>query len=315
MASVDPASETLDSTPSQGAAPVRPGMVGVWLAACRPKTLAAALAPILVGTAIAFRDDVHHVGAVVAALVAALLIQVGTNLANDVFDFEKGADTADRLGPVRVTQAGWLSPQRVRRGMLVTFGLALLPGLYLVYLGGWPILLIGVLSIASGIAYTGGPWPLGYNGLGDLFVFIFFGLVATAGTTYVQAGAFSGEALAAGVPLGLLAAAILVVNNLRDVHTDKKVGKRTLAVRFGARFARMEYAVLMGTALVMPLATWIAGMASAWILLTLATAPWVLTGIRRVYRLRGPALNPLLGYTSKVLLLYGILFAVGIAVS
>ena len=213
-----------------------------WLIASRPKTLPAATVPVIVGTAAAFKDNVFQFGPALAALLGALLIQIGANFANDVFDYKKGADTAERLGPTRVTQAGMLSPGQVYAGMVVVFGLATLIGVYLVLVAGWAVILIGVFSILAALAYTGGPFPLGYNGLGDIFVFIFFGLVAVCGTYFVQAGTLGALAWWGALPVGFLATAILVVNNLRDVKTDRIAGKKTLAVRFGESGARAEYA-------------------------------------------------------------------------
>ena len=208
----------------------------VWLLAARPATLPAAVVPVLVGTAAALHGGVQlQIGPFVAALVAALLIQIGTNFANDVFDFHKGADTAERLGPPRVTQSGLVPPEQVLIATFVTFGLAALVGVYLVLVGGWPILVVGVLSILAGLAYTGGPWPLGYHSLGDLFVFIFFGVVAVVGSAYLQTLTITPLAVWASFPVGLLVTAILVVNNLRDIDTDRQVGKKTLAVRLGRR--------------------------------------------------------------------------------
>jgi 1,4-dihydroxy-2-naphthoate octaprenyltransferase len=214
------------------AAPVRPLGWRVWLLAARPATLPAAVVPVLVGTAAAVGGGAApRPGPFVGALAAAVLIQVGTNLANDYFDYRKGADTIARLGPTRVTQSGLVAPSTVRAATALTFGLAALIGLYLVWVGGWPILVVGLLSILSGIAYTGGPWPLGYHGLGDLFVFVFFGVVAVTGSAYLQTGQLEPFALLASVPVGMLVTAILVVNNLRDVETDRAAGKRTLADR------------------------------------------------------------------------------------
>ncbi len=223
---------------------VSPGRA--WLLAARPATLPAAAVPVLVGTMAAASQGAPLRSLVFAVtLASALLIQVGTNFANDYSDFHRGADHEGRLGPVRVTQSGLLSQAAVRRGIVTAFGAAALLGLYLAWVGGWPIVIIGVLSILCGLAYTGGPWPFGYHGLGDLFVFIFFGLVAVSGSAYLQSGQWSRLALAAAVPIGLLVTDVLVVNNLRDIGTDAAAGKRTLAVRIGARGARVQYVVLM----------------------------------------------------------------------
>jgi 1,4-dihydroxy-2-naphthoate octaprenyltransferase len=207
---------------------------------------------VIVGTALAWRNGVFQPLPAVAALLGALLIQVSTNLANDYFDFVKGADTEERVGPVRVTQAGLLSPGAVRNGMLAALAASLLVGVYLVSVGGMPIVVIGVLSLLCAVAYTGGPYPLAYNGLGDLFVFVFFGLVAVAGTYYVQALAFSWEAVWAGVGVGAVSTAILVVNNLRDVETDTRAGKRTMAVRLGVPLTRAQYTLCWALAALVP---------------------------------------------------------------
>lgn len=284
----------------------------IWLLAARPKTLPAAAVPVIVGTAVALSERVFSPGPALAALLAALLIQIGTNLANDVFDFKKGADTTARLGPVRVTQAGLLSPGQVLAGMWFTFGLAALIGVYLVLEGGWPIVIIGLLSIAAGMAYTGGPFSLGYNGLGDLFVFIFFGLVAVGGTYYVQAGLVSPAAWAAAVPVGLLAAAILVVNNLRDIDTDRAAGKKTLAVRFGARGVQMEYTLLVVGAYACPLLMWLTGTSTVWVLLAWLSLPLTRPLFQLIWREKGRVLNQALAGTARLELVYGLLFSAGL---
>ncbi|MGM0556922.1 MAG: 1,4-dihydroxy-2-naphthoate polyprenyltransferase, partial [Myxococcota bacterium] len=212
-----------------------------WVMATRPKTLAAAAVPVAVGTGVAVSHDQFQWLPALVALLGAFLIQIGTNLANDYFDFQKGADNEDRLGPTRVVSSGLISAKAVRNAMILAFALAAAVGSYLIWLGGWPILVIGVLSIMSGIAYTGGPFPLGYNGLGDLFVFIFFGVVAVMGTYYVQALEWSLESFVASVPVGLLSVAILIVNNYRDIDTDRAAGKMTLAVRLGRSLTRVQY--------------------------------------------------------------------------
>lgn len=287
---------------------------GVWLLAARPATLTAAIAPVAVGCALAVRDGRFRALPAAATLLAALLIQIGTNFVNDVADFERGADTAERLGPVRVTQSGLISAAQVRLAALLTFAAAALLGLYLVAVGGWPILLIGAASILSGIAYTAGPWPLGYLGLGDVFVFVFFGVVAVTGTYYVQAGAFSATALALSVPVGSLATAILVVNNVRDADTDRAAGKRTLAVRFGPRFGRGEFFSLVGAAYLVPLLLWLVGAASAWIFLPWGTLPLGLRLIRGFAACStGPAFNDALRATAKLHGLFSLLLAAGVA--
>jgi 1,4-dihydroxy-2-naphthoate octaprenyltransferase len=291
----------------------QPGRAAAWLAAARPKTLTAALAPVMLGASVAwYESEAVRWLALAAAVFGSFAIQIGTNFANDVFDFEKGTDTAERLGPTRATQAGWIAPAAMRRAMWLTFALAVLSGIYLVAVGGWPIVVIGLLSIASGIAYTGGPWPLGYNGLGDLFVFVFFGLVATTGTTYVVSGEWSMLSLAAGALAGLPATAVLVVNNLRDRHTDVKTGKRTLAVRFGERFARTEYALLLwGSLALTPLLLLLGAPETTLVALIAAFPAW--KTYRRFQAADGAALNLLLGETARFLLVFAVLLSLGFA--
>ena len=291
-----------------------PNQFQIWLLAARPKTLPAAAVPVIVGTAVAISEGVFRAGPAFAALLGALLIQVGTNFANDVFDYKKGADTTERLGPTRVTQAGLLTSNQVLVGMWLTFGIAALIGLYLVLIGGWPIVVIGLLSIASGIAYTGGPFPLGYNGLGDLFVFIFFGLVAVCGTYYVQAGSISPAALWASIPTGLLATAILVVNNLRDIDTDRAVGKKTLAVRFGANGAKLEYTLLLALSYLIPIIMGLTGTSSYWVLLTWLSLLFVRPLLNLVFNEKGHPLNQALAGTARLELIYGILLSLGLII-
>jgi 1,4-dihydroxy-2-naphthoate polyprenyltransferase len=285
----------------------------IWLAASRPKTLAASVVPVLVGTAFAQHDGRLQPWAAAAALAGAVLIQVGTNLANDYHDHVRGADTPDRVGPARASASGWIAPKRVLAASLVAFALAAAAGLYLVALAGWPILVVGLLSIASGYAYTGGPYPLGYHGWGDAFVFVFFGLVAVAGTYFVQAGPASADVLVGAVPVGALATAILVVNNLRDLETDRRAGKRTLAVRLGPTGTRVEYAFLLAVAAAAPFLLLAMGHAPL-VLLPLVAAPWGAWLLRSVWRQRDPrALNPLLAATAQYLALVGLLLSAGVA--
>jgi 1,4-dihydroxy-2-naphthoate octaprenyltransferase len=282
------------------------------LLAIRVPTLPAAVVPVLVGAATAAAVGSFRLLPFLGAFVAALLIQIGTNLANDYFDYQKGADTSARLGPTRVTQSGLITPSTVRLGMLISFGLAALIGVYLVVVGGWPILAIGLLSIAAGILYTGGPWPFGYNGLGDLFVFVFFGLIAVAGTAYLHTGALLGAALINAVPVGMLVTAILVVNNLRDIETDRRANKRTLAVILGQRATRIEYALLVGGVYPLLLVSWLAGAASAWFWLPVLTLPLAVALIRLVWSSEGVALNAALKGTARLHLFFGLLFTVGL---
>jgi len=287
-----------------------PAGVRVWLLAARPGTLTAAVVPVLVGTAVAAAYGGFRALPALAALLTAVCIQIGTNFANDFHDFQRGADTHERVGPQRVTQSGLIAPRTVRAAALGTFGVALVIGIYLAVVGGWPILITGLASIAAGWAYTGGPWPFGYHGLGDLFVFVFFGLVATAGTTYVQLHAVPLPAWIAAVPVGALATAILVVNNLRDIATDARAGKRTLAVRLGPDATRVEYVVLLVLAFAAPFA--LLPFARPWVLLPLASFPLAAGPLRLVFRGQGAELNAALGATARLHLAYGALLALGL---
>jgi len=283
-----------------------------WLAAARPATLSAAVAPVLVGTALAAGEGEFRPLVFAATLAAALLIQTGTNLANDLFDYERGADNAGRLGPPRVTQSGLIPPEQVRAATYLSFGAAAAIGLYLVFVGGWPILAIGLTAIAAGLAYTGGPWPLGYHGLGDLFVFLFFGLASVTGTYYLQTEELSAAAFLAALPVGLTVTAILVVNNLRDIETDRRAGKMTLAVRLGDRATRWQYALLVGGAYVLLPSLVLAG-ASAWVWLPWLTLPLSLGLCRSVLAgAGGRALNPVLKQTARLHLALGSLLALGL---
>ncbi len=285
--------------------------VVIWWQATRPRTLSAAMAPVLVGTALAAHDGRFDLGAATLCLIFALLIQVGTNFANDYYDFIKGADTAARVGPTRAVAAGLVRPEVMRRAMVGVFAAAFFAGLGLVAWGGPWLIVIGVASIACGVAYTGGPFPLGYNGLGDVFVFIFFGLVAVGATYFVQAGRLTTEAVVAGVPIGLLAANILVVNNYRDVETDTVAGKRTLVVRLGRGASRAQFNASLFVALAIPIWFWARGF-SVWCLLPLLLAPVAWGQARRLRDSRTPAeLIALLGDTGKLLAAYAGLFALG----
>lgn len=301
--------------PGEGATPApRPGVLARWVMAARPATLTAAAAPVLVGTACALAVGRFRAGPALAALAGAFLLQVGANFANDLFDFQKGADTEHRLGPTRVVQSGLLPPAAVRRALLVVFTLATAVGIYLTLVAGPVIVFIGLLSIAAAIAYTGGPYPLGYNGLGDIAVFVFFGLIAVCGTTYVQALRVPLLAWWAAIPVGALATAILVVNNIRDIHTDAMAGKRTLAVRLGRRGALVEYGLLLALAYAVPVGLLAAGRVGPAVLLPLISAAPALTLQRRLRRETGRALNPVLTGTARLLFIFAALFAIGIAV-
>jgi len=299
--------------PAPGAPPAppeagRPPAWRIWWMAARPMTLPAAISPVLVASAAAAGEGRFRLGVFLAALTAALLIQIGANFANDLFDFKKGADTEARTGPVRVTQAGWVSEGQMVRATALVLGLAFLVGLFLVWVGGWPVLAVGLASIAGALAYTGGPWPLAYHGLGDLFVFIFFGLVAVVTTYYLHTGQVTALAVALAVPVGLIVTDILVVNNLRDIATDRKAGKRTLAVRLGDRATRYQYVLFLVIAYLVPVGLRLAGwVGAAWWLPALSLplawrlARTVLAGTQ------GPALNRVLKGTGQLHLLYGLL--------
>lgn len=300
---------------------LRAGSLAAWVMAMRPRTLPVSIAPVLVGTAVAFEHGGLgpggvHPGAALAAAFGALFLQIGSNFANDVFDFEKGADTEDRIGPPRATQLGLLSPGALRGGMLVVFALATLAGVYLALVVGPVILAVGAFSILAAIVYTGGPWPLAYHGLGDVAVFLFFGLVAVVGTSFVQTGALVDLAWLAAIPVGALATAILVVNNLRDIETDRRAGKRTLAVRLGRGGARSEWALLVAGAYLTICVLWLGFGEMPWVLLPWLSAPkaWALWRVIRSTE-TGPELNEALAGTAQLGFLFSLLFALGLALS
>jgi 1,4-dihydroxy-2-naphthoate octaprenyltransferase len=297
-----------------------------WVMAARPQTLPAAAAPVAVGVGLALHEGRFAPLPALAALVGAALIQVGTNLANDYYDAVQGADTDDREGFTRVTASGLIEPATVKRAMWLTFAAAVLVGSYLVRVGGLPILVVGLLSVASGVAYTGGPYPLGYNGLGDPFVFVFFGLVAVAGTVYVQAasavaglpllpppGTLPLDAVVAGVAPGALATNVLVVNNVRDREEDAATGKRTLAVRFGLRAARAEYVAMLAVAYLVPVYFAATGYGAVALLPLLSLPVAALVARPVLTETTGAALNPALERTGQLLALHAVLFGVGLA--
>jgi len=288
----------------------------LWLVASRPRTLPAAVAPVLVGTALALSEDDFRPLAFAAALVGSVFIQIGTNLANDYSDARRGADTEDRLGPVRVTAGGLMPPRSVLAGTYVAFGVAVVAGLYLAAVAGPELLLVGIASIAAGVLYTGGPRPYGYAGLGELFVFLFFGVVAVAGSYYVHTEALRWEAFALSVPVGLLAAAILVVNNVRDVDTDRRAGKRTLAVRLGRRRARRLFTTMLAVSFAVPVLIPLLGGLSWWLTLALVSVALVPTLHRTVAtRTDGPALNRALAASGALLAVFSLLLSAGILLS
>ncbi len=301
----------MSNVPVANEAP-RPRGWRVWWVAARPKTLFAAAGPVVAGLGLAAAQGTLRPRVALATLVAALLLQIGVNLANDAQDYQRGADTVgERLGPPRVTALGWLTPQQVYRAAWVVFGLALLVGLYLVAVGGWPILLIGLASIVSAWAYSGGPYPLAYHGLGELFVFIFFGLIAVSGTVYLQTGTWPPGAWALGAAMGLFNTGILVVNNYRDLENDRRAGKRTLAVRLGPRRTQVEYTLTVLLPYGLVLGAVVAGWLPRGALLGLLTLPWAWR-LHRAFRQRhGRALNPLLAATGKLGFAFALLTALG----
>ncbi|MFC1746955.1 1,4-dihydroxy-2-naphthoate polyprenyltransferase [Candidatus Neomarinimicrobiota bacterium] len=280
--------------------------------ASRPKTLWAAVAPVVVGTAIAARGGQFRPAVAAAIVAAALLIQVGANLANDVYDFLRGADTTGRLGPDRVTQQGLLKPKQVKRGMVFCFGAAITIGFYLAWVGGWPIVAIGLISIGAAIAYVGGPWPFGYYGLGDLMVFLFFGIIAVGGTVYLHTDGFAATSLWGGIPMGAVVTAILIVNNIRDLETDQQTGKLTLAVRLGIKGARLEYVGMMIIAYCVPVVYMLVHGNAEPVLLPLITLPMAWRNVRELYGIDGKALNATLARTAQLTFLYGLLFSLGL---
>jgi 1,4-dihydroxy-2-naphthoate octaprenyltransferase len=288
----------------------------IWIMAARVRTLPAAVAPVLVGTSLAGWRGTFHPLAFVAALLGAVFIQVGTNLSNDYSDARRGADAEDRLGPVRVTAGGLVPPRQVLVATYVTFGAAVLCGAYLVAVAGPELLAVGAASILAGVLYTGGPRPYGYEGLGEVFVFLFFGVVAVAGSYFVQVRSLRWEAFALAVPVGLLAAAILVVNNVRDIDSDRRAGKRTLAVRLGRERTRTLFAVMVYGAFVTAPVTWVFGPLSAWLLLPLLCLPVAVGVVRTVATRRdGPALNAALARTGLLQLAFCVLLSAGVLAS
>lgn len=285
----------------------------IWLRAARPQTLAAALIPVMVGVSITYLDGYFRWDISLVVLLCAILIQIGTNFANDYYDYIKGADTDERIGFERATSTGLVEPNTMLKAMIITMFAAFFVGLYLVWVGGWIVLLIGLLSILFGILYTGGPYPLGYNGLGDLFVFIFFGIVAVMGTYYVHALQWSSFSFWASLPVGALAVNILVVNNLRDVEQDSRSGKRTLGVLLGERALKWEYSLLMLLAYAIPFGILVLMNSSLWILLPWLSLPLSTPLLRHIWKhVDKKSLNKTLERTAQFMVLYGVLFSIGI---
>ena len=285
--------------------------IKLWLQASRPKTLPAAAAPVIIGTALAYQANSIHPLSALAALFGALFIQIGTNLANDYFDFKKGIDSENRLGPTRVTQAGLIAPESVKKGIYIAFGLAFFIGIYLVFRGGIPIVVIGLLSILFGLLYTGGPYPIGYIGLGDIFVLIFFGPVAVGGTFYVQTLSINSDIIIVGLAPGLFSTAILVVNNLRDIDNDKLSGKKTLAVRFGAMFSKFQFLFLLVAAFTIPIYLYFTSNNIYLFLVYLVIIPSIFV-IKNLFTKTGKELNKVLSQTGQLLFFFAVLFSIGL---
>ena len=283
-----------------------------WLLAARLKTLPAAMSPVILGCALAYHDGSFYFFIFAMTILAAVLIQVGANFANDVFDFQKGADRDDRLGPTRATQSGLISAEKMKKAMWQTFALAICVGSYLAFKGGWPIVWIGLASIAAGIAYTGGPYPLGYHGFGDIFVFIFFGLIAVPGTYYLQSGTVNALSLYMGIAMGMLSTAILVVNNIRDADMDKLSGKRTLAVQLGKKFSKIQYSILILIPFLLPIYVWLNFENELSLLLTIFALPISLHLINQIFSLSGSDLNLVLARTARFLFIFTLLLSAGL---
>ncbi len=284
----------------------------IWWLAIRPKTLPAAVGPVAVGTAVAFADGRFMALPALGCFLGAMLLQIGVNLANDYFDFKNNIDSEERQGPVRVTQSGLIAPEAVKRGMIICLILAAFVFLYLGVVGGPPIIIVGIASVLAALAYSGGPYPIASNGLGEIFVFIFFGLVAVGGTYYIQAKDLTAVALMAAVPPGLLITAIMVVNNLRDIDTDKKAGKNTLAVILGRYRTIIEYKSLIWVSYLIPVLMLIMDMSDAFILLPLTTFPMARSLIFKVECDLGSNLNELLASTARLSLIYSLMFSFGL---
>lgn len=298
-----------------GVAAARPSTFQIWYLAARPKTLPAAVAPIIVGTAVAVRESAFVWWVALLALVTALLLQIAANFANDAIDAKKGSDTADRTGPTRITSAGYVSYYQVMNATWITLALAMCTGIPLLIRGGWPFVALGVASLVCAVAYTGGPFPISYLGLGEIFVFLFFGLIAVTGTAYLQTSELTALALAASIPPGAMIVGILIINNYRDREQDARVNKRTVAVRIGPKNTRIEYYLMLGLTLVSPFVFWALGWLNAWALLTLLSLPMFRQLIHQVQTLQGPPLNQTLGFTGKTALAHSLLLGAALVLS
>lgn len=285
-----------------------------WILASRPKTLPAAFVPVFIGTSIVSFETKVNLLATIVALICAFLIQIGTNFVNDLYDYLSGADTEKRKGPLRVLASGLITVNEMKTAVILVFSVTFLLGLYLVYISTWLTLLIGLLSIFAGIAYTAGPYPLAYNGLGDVFVFLFFGIVGTVGTYYVQVVEFSPLAFWASIPVGALITNILVVNNYRDIEEDREAGKNTLAVKMGKRFTRYQYLIFMVISYLILFVVYYTYHKSLFIFLPLLSLPLAIKLIKMIFKYDGEALNKTLELTAKLSALYGVLFAAGLLI-
>lgn len=301
---------SLSTTPAR-----RPSAWYLWFLAARPKTLPASVAPILLGTGVAIHEGGFHAPTAIMALLTALLLQIAANFANDAFDFKRGADTHERTGPTRIVASGYVSANAVLWATALTLALAVLSGLALVWRGGWPFLLLGIFAVICAVAYTGGPWPLAYLGLGEVFVFLFFGPIAVTGTAYLQTLDLTVLSLAAAVPSGLMAVCILIVNNVRDLEQDRRANKHTVAVRIGDRASRREYVLIQQLTLVLPFLFWSFGWLNAWSLLTILSWPFFWQLWRQIGERQGAALNPTLGATGRTSLIFNTLLAVALALA
>jgi 1,4-dihydroxy-2-naphthoate octaprenyltransferase len=294
----------------------KPTGITAWKMAIRPPTLTASVAPVLVGCGVAIGQGAFSIGPALAALFGAIFLQIGANFANDVFDFQRGADTSERLGPPRVTQQGILSPAQMKLGMVTVFAIAMLIGIYLVYVAGWPIVAVGLGSIVGATIYTGGPWPIGYHALGDVFTFSFFGPVAVVGTYFVQAGETSGAAWFASIAMGAVVTMILVVNNLRDIDTDRHAGKTTLGVLMGDRATRTWYFLLLAVTYAIPVLAWPLGFAGPATLVALLSLPAAYKPAKVILDgTVGRPLNPALRDTARLTFWFGLAFAVGLSLN
>ncbi len=286
--------------------------IRIWILASRPQTLWASVSPVVIGSAMAFDAGLWHGPSALAAFTVAVLIQIGTNFANDYFDFLKGADTRERVGPLRATQAGLVKPETMRMAFILVFTLAIVCGLYLVWRGGWLAFWIGLTCILSGLLYTATPFATAYTGFADLFVLVFFGPVAVAGTYYVQGLSLNGTVLVAGLAPGLISTAILTVNNLRDMDQDRTAGKKTLAVRFGKRFSQVEYLILLILAGFIPILLYFYTKQHPFALFAILTLVIAIPSIKTVFTHRESAvLNATLADTGKLLLIFSIVFSLG----